>query len=106
MRSERRAIHLVRDSLSGENRRATIVLLTSALCLAGWHLIGSYDAWVKLPSETNTFADDAKHTAAIASLIASVLLLGVIPLAIVKFVLRDPLADYGLRLGNLSFAAI
>jgi uncharacterized protein len=106
MTSERRVIHLVRDSLAGENRRTTIILLTSALCLAGWHLIGSYDAWLKLLSDTTTFADDAKHTAAIASLISCVLLLGVIPLAIVKFVLRDPLADYGLRLGNRNFATI
>lgn len=106
MPTERRAIHLVRESFAGENRRATIVLLTSALCLAAWHLIGNYNAWLTHLSATTTFADDARFSAAVGSLASSVILLGLIPLLVVKLVLRDSLSDYGVRWGNLTFATL
>lgn len=106
MATQRRVMQLLRDSFAGENRRATIILLTSALCLAAWHLIGNFDAWLKWLSESKTFADDARVAAAIGSIASSAVLLGVIPLLVVKFVLRDPLADYGLRLGDPQFAII
>lgn len=105
MTSKRRAIHLIRESLAGENRRATIVLLTSALCLAGWHVIGHYGFWLEHLTATNSQSDVGFY-AVLGSLTSSVVLLGIIPLLVVKFVLRDPLVDYGLRIGDPPFAIV
>lgn len=99
-------MHLMHDSLSGANRRTTVVLLASALCLAGWHLIGHYGFWLKQLSATTLDSGDVRLYAVIGSFTSSVLLLGLVPLLIVKFVLCDSLADYGVQLGNVSFALI
>jgi uncharacterized protein len=106
MTTERRAMQLVSESLAGENRRTIVVLLTSALCLAGWHIIGHYDFWLKQLSTMSLASSNVRLYAVIGSLTSSVALLGLIPLLVVKFILRDPLADYGLQVGNVSFAVI
>ncbi|MCC7085243.1 MAG: CPBP family intramembrane metalloprotease [Pirellulales bacterium] len=106
MASNRRAIHLVREMFTGVDRRATIVLLTSSICLVLWHFLGNYDAWLTRLSAIAIFADEARRLAAFALLASTVLLLGIIPLVVVKFILRDPLSEYGVRLGSLRFAAI
>jgi membrane protease YdiL (CAAX protease family) len=106
MTSDRRVMQLVRESVVGVNRRPTIVLLTSAVCLTAWHLVGHYDFWLKnLPAPAG-IGFDPKLYAAVGSLGSTALLLGIVPLIVVKFVLRDSLADYGLRLGNVPFALI
>jgi uncharacterized protein len=97
---------LVRDMFSGDNRRATIVLLTSAVCLPTWHLIGKYDFWLDHANGQLSLGLDPKIAAAVWMLVSNVFLLGVIPLLVVKLLLRESLADYGVRLGNVKFAAI
>src|SRR5215469_4711993 len=97
---------LVRDMFSGDNRRASIVLLTSTICLPTWHLIGKYDFWLDRAAGSLSLGLDPKVSAGVWMLATSVLLLGVVPLLIVKLLLRESLADYGVRLGNLKFAAI
>ncbi len=91
---------LVRDMFAGANRRTTIALITSSICLAGWYGIGSYDAW------TRNYGAGHEICAAITAIAASFVLLGLIPALIVKFVLRERLRDYALRWGDLRFALI
>src|ERR1041385_3291062 len=89
---------LIRDTFSGANRRGTIVLLTSAVCLAAWYGTGSYNFWMEgLGSEL---------WAAVGCFATGVVLLGIVPLLVVKLVLRERLAGYGVQLGNLQFAII
>jgi membrane protease YdiL (CAAX protease family) len=99
-------VQLVRDMFSGPNFRSTVVLLTSALCLAAWHVCGSYAFWFDKAPQSLTIGDDRAVSAAVFSLTIAVLLLGVVPLAVVKIVLREPLAEYGVRWGNVRFAII
>jgi uncharacterized protein len=99
-------IQLVREMLGEKNRRASIILLTSAVCLAAWHLVGNYRFWHEhvtawMPSDT-----DPQLAAGIGFLASSVVLLGIIPLLVVKLILREPLFDYGLRRGDLRFGLL
>ena len=90
----------------GDNRRPSVALLTSSVCLAAWYRLGSYPFWAAyLPDDAYT-ADTTVFSPGVASLAASVLLLGIVPLLVVKFVLRERLSDYGVRLGNIRFALI
>jgi uncharacterized protein len=97
---------LAREMTTGDNRRTSIVLLTSAVCLTAWHLAGNYNFWLHHPSAAMSFGYDPAIAAGIWMLISTVTLLGIIPLLIVKLVLREKLADYGIRWGNLQFAAV
>lgn len=97
---------LASEMLTGANRRTTIVLLTSAVCLAAWHLTGNYHFWLQHETDFMSLGFDAKVAAGIWFLIACVLFLGIVPLLVVKFVLRESLADYGIQWGNLTFATI
>jgi uncharacterized protein len=100
-------IQLARDMLgNGDNRRISITLLTSAVCLTAWHLTGNYDFWLAHCQEWMTEGADPKIAAGIWMLASSVVLLGIVPLAVVKFVLRQRLSEYGVQWGNLRFAAI
>jgi len=102
----RRIVLIGRDLQNESNRRAAVVLLTSAICLAAWYAIGNYRFWsdVLLTGQTNT--ENSGLSAAIGSLASTVVLFGLVPLLVVKIALRDRLADYGVRLGNLRFAII
>jgi uncharacterized protein len=97
---------LAREMATGDNRRTSIVMLTSALCLAAWHLVGNYKFWEQHTTDAISLGFDPAIAAGIWALGMCVLLLGVIPLLVVKLVLREKLADYGIQLGNLSFGAI
>ena len=90
---------------SGENRRPAIVLLTSAVCLTAWHLLGNYNFGLH-HRRIRLSVRRQRHHAGNWMLLATVLLLGIVPLLIVKLVLGERWADYGIRWGNLQFAAI
>ena len=97
---------LVRDMFTGPNTRATIILLTSAICLAAWHVTGSYKAWADHMPAQLIVAGDPALSAALWAFVSGVLLLGVVPLLVVKFALRESLADYGVQWGDVRFALI
>ena len=81
-------------------------MLTSSACLAAWHLIGNFNFWLRNSPPALTYADDPTISAAVLAQLSTALLLGVVPLLVVKFVLRERLARYGLRWGNLRYAFI
>ena len=91
---------LASEMTTGDNRRTTIVLLTSAVCLAAWHLTGNYHFWQQHMTDALSLGLDAKVAAGIWFLIACVLFLGIVPLLVVKLVLRESLADYGIQWGT------
>jgi membrane protease YdiL (CAAX protease family) len=102
----RRVEQLVRNLLAAPNLRPAVVLLTSAVCLTTWHLMGRYQFWFDLLTAANSTDRGPNVMAGILSLITSVLLLGIFPLLVVKFLLRERLAGYGVRLGDWRFAVI
>jgi hypothetical protein len=102
----RRIVVIWRELQNESNRRSAVVLLTSAVCLAAWYAVGNYRFWSDVLSARQTNTENSGLSAAIGSLGSTVVLLGLVPLAIAQFVLGDRLADYGVRLGNLRFAII
>ncbi|HTQ37927.1 MAG TPA: CPBP family intramembrane glutamic endopeptidase [Pirellulales bacterium] len=97
------AIQLARDMFSGDNRRASVVLLTSSLCLAAWHLVGNYNFWLAHVTQWMPSGFDPQLIASICFFACSFVLLGLIPLLVVKLILHERVADYGLRWGDLRF---
>jgi uncharacterized protein len=97
---------LAHDMVTGDKRRTSIVLLTSSVCLAAWHLTGNYDFWLRQSTHWTSTNRDPAIAAAVCFFVDSVVLLGIVPLLVVKLVLREKLADYGVQWGNLHFAAV
>jgi membrane protease YdiL (CAAX protease family) len=97
----RPVVELVREMFSGPNLRPTVVLLTSAVCLSAWNAVGNYSFWIGQGS-----VPEDPVLAAIQATAATAILLGVIPALVVKFVLRERLSIYGVRLGNLRFSLL
>jgi hypothetical protein len=100
------AAQLVREMFSGENRRPSLALLTSSLCLSAWYVLGNYQFWAAYLTDEAYAPGGAAASPATAALLSSILLLAIVPMAVVRFVLREPLTDYGIRWGNLRFALL
>lgn len=89
---------IVREMFAGPNFRSTVVLLTSAVCLAAWHVTGNFNFWMDRTS--------GEVFAAVMFFASGAVLLGLIPLLVVKLVLRERLVDYGVQWGDVGFALI
>jgi membrane protease YdiL (CAAX protease family) len=90
---------LFRSTFSGPNLRATVVLLTSSICLSAWSALGHYSFWFELGD-----ASGDRILPAIESIASTFILLGVVPALVVNFLLREKLSTYGLRLGDWKFS--
>jgi len=101
----RRIVVIWRELQRESNLRVAVVFLTSAVCLAAWYGVGNYRFWSNLLSAHRT-PENTGLSAAIGSLASTVVLLGLVPLLVVKVALRERLADYGMRLGNVRFALV
>jgi membrane protease YdiL (CAAX protease family) len=89
---------LVPEMLRGANLRSTIVLLTSAVCLSAWYVVGKYAFWLEQSGD--------RILSAIEATAATAIFLGVIPALVVKFILRERLSSYGVQLGRWRFSSL
>jgi len=80
--------HPILAALRGDQFKPTVILLVSPLLMLTWHYFAAPDAW----------GDPA--SGAVYSFLACLLLLGVVPVLIVKLAFRERLADYGVRWGD------
>jgi len=80
--------HPMLAAFRGDQFKPTVILLVSPLLMLTWHYFGAPDAWGEPAS------------GAVYSFLACLLLLGVVPVLIVKLAFRERLADYGVRWGN------
>ncbi len=83
--------------MQASHRKSTIILLSSTVLMTAWWYFGSPQFYL------DHFAAEgaAKSAAPAAYCFASCfVLLGLVPALIVKLVFREPLADYGLSLGD------
>jgi uncharacterized protein len=79
--------------------KPTVILLVSTVTIVSWKCFGSPQFYLDQLSDKFVWFCDPQATAAIYSFLGALLLMGVLPALIVKFVFRENLADYGLRLG-------
>ncbi len=90
----------------GRQTQAAIVLLSSTLLMITWKYFGSRDFFLENLSEGHLLYEDRAYSAAIYTHLAAFLLLAVVPLLVVKFVLRHSLREYGLRVGDFKKGAL
>ncbi len=89
----------VLDSLRGGQLKPTVILLSSAVLMLAWWHFGSPEFYGEHFAPYWTLWENAAATAAVYSFVASFLLLGAVPALIVKLLLRERLADYGVGFG-------
>ncbi len=94
----------IAGAFRGQQFRATVILLTSTPLMIAWKYFGSTEFFRGWSPRWELI--DADFTAAAYQFVSALVLLGLIPTLIVKFVFRQPLSDYGVRLGSVKKGAI
>lgn len=89
--------------LSGESRKATVVLLAAPVVLATFHLVGSRQFYARHLQHSVVLFGDPERTAAGYAFLFSFLVLGGSALIAIRWVFREPLGAYGVRLGDWRF---
>jgi uncharacterized protein len=77
-----------------------IILSVSTVTLITWKCFCSPQYYLQELSDRFVWFSDTQATAAIYSFLCALLLLGILPALIVKFVFREKLSDYGVCFGN------
>ena len=101
-------IALFCDLFRGEDRKPTLILLTSTVLIAVWWCLSTYlphpvpESVAAVLSRLFPAEIVADLWGAFRILGSGALLLGLVPALIVKFVLRERLRDYGLQRGDLK----
>jgi len=94
------------DLCKPPHRKPTIILLSSSLLLCLWRAFGSRAFYTANLADHFVVASDAVATAAWYEIGMCFLLLGAVPMAIVKFVLCEHLQEYGIRIGNIRMGIL
>jgi len=88
---------------SGDYRKPTTILLLTPFVLTTFKYYGSKAFYLSELSSFFVLFSDAQLTAELYTFFCAFVLLGVIPLFVIKGVFRESLASYGLQLGNWRF---
>ena len=88
------------DTLQGEQVKPVVVLSVSTLTLITWKCFASPQFYFENLADRFVLFSDPQMTAALYTFGSALLLMGVLPALIVKFVFRENLSDYGVCLGN------
>ncbi len=89
--------------LAAGNRKPTLILLLAPLLLTTFRCYGGGNFYLEKLAPSLNLLRDPREAAAYFYFLASFLLLGVVPLLVVRFVFREPIASYGLQLGDWRF---
>lgn len=92
-----------RGLLSGDHRKPTIILILSALIITTWKYYGSQSFYLTELQDSFVLANDPGLTAEIFVFASAFLLMGIIPLAVIRFVFKESIRDYGFQLGDWRF---
>lgn len=87
-------------AVRGKQFKPTVILLSSSVLMITWRYFGCQEFYREWLSPYMVFWNDPAATAAVYSLISCLVLLGIVPVLIVKFVFRENLSDYGVQLGD------
>lgn len=89
---------------SGENRKPTMILLWTPFIPATWRCYGTKPFYLQHLASRLVLFENVSRTAELYTFFSSFLLLGVLTLAIIRYVLKEPLRSYGLALGDWRFS--
>ena len=93
----------LRGLLSGENRKPTVILLWAPLVLTTWRYYVAGSLFPGQPGSPTAVLGNLTQASELYAFLSSFVLLGLVSLAIVKLVFREPLASYGLAIGDWRF---
>jgi membrane protease YdiL (CAAX protease family) len=93
----------LRGLLSGENRKPTLILLWAPLVLTTWRYYGASGLFPGQPPSPPAIHGHLTQASELYGFLSSFVLLGLVSLAIVALVFREPLASYGLAIGDWRF---
>jgi len=79
--------------------KPTIILLSSTVLMLAWKYFGTAEFYTDVIAEWSNVGDP-ECMSAYYQFASCLVLLGVIPGLVIKFVLRERLADYGLQFGH------
>lgn len=88
---------------SKENKKPAVILLLAPLVLTTWKYYGSKSFYLARLSDKFVVFNSAAMTAEWYNYVSAFLLLGVIAIAVIKFVFKEPLSEYGLQIGDWKF---
>jgi len=92
-----------RGLLSGEHRKPTIILLLSALIITTWKYYGTQHFYLSDLQEYFVFANDPGLTGEIYVFAVAFILMGLVPLAVIRFFFKESIREYGFQLGDWRF---
>ena len=89
-----------RAALEGWQIKPTVILSVSTVTLITWKCFASPQYYLEQLSDRFVWFSDPQATAAAYNFLGALVLMGVVPALIVKFVFKERLADYGVRFGD------
>lgn len=93
----------LRRLLGAEYRKPTIILLVATLAAVTWKYYGTKTFYLDHLSGFVVLPGGEQMSAAVFVFLSAFLLLALVPLVIVRFVLREPLSLYGIQWGDIRF---
>jgi uncharacterized protein len=88
------------SAFQGRQLKPTVILAVSTLTLITWKYGASPQYYLDHLSDQFVWFSDPVAAAAVYHFLGTLLLMGLVPVLVVKLVFRENLADYGVRLGN------
>ena len=88
---------------SGEHKKSTLILLLTPLLLTTYKYYGTKPFYLDQLADVFVLFNDPFLTAEYYTFACSFLLLGLIPLLIIKFVFKESFSSYGLQIGDWRF---
>ena len=86
------------------DRKVTLILLVAPVLMTLFRYGGSKEFYFQHLAGAFVLAGNVELTAGLYHFAAAFVLLGLVPLLIVKCIFRESLADYGVQAGDLSYA--
>jgi membrane protease YdiL (CAAX protease family) len=91
------------ELFSRENKKPVIILLLAPLVLTTWKYYGSKSFYLAHLSDKLVIFNSAAMTAEWYNYFSAFFLLGIIAIAVIKYIFKESLADYGLQIGDWKF---
>lgn len=93
----------LRGLFSGEHRKPTLILLLAPVLLTVFKYYGNKDFFISILAGSSVSIQDPELFAALYVFLSSFLLLGIIPLLVVRWIFKEPLSSYGIQKGDAVF---
>ena len=93
----------LRQLLVPKYRKPTVVVLVATFVSVTWKYYGSATFYLETLSPWVSFGGDEQLNAALYVFFSAFILLGLIPLLVIRLVFREPLSAYGLQWGDARF---